>query len=86
MFSELLVVALDSLVGMATLRAKQGNIESALELLTVVLNHPAAIRETRDRAEELHGILVSQLASQQLESVQVCIENRAFQSIVDNIL
>ena len=75
LFSTLLAVALDALVGKVTLHAKQGNIESALELLTIVRKHPVAIRETRDRAEELHGILVSQLVSQQLESVQSCVGN-----------
>src|SRR5512136_2049491 len=39
---------LDALVGIATLQAKRGDIEQALELLFIVLAHPASVQDTRN--------------------------------------
>jgi tetratricopeptide (TPR) repeat protein len=39
--------ALDALTGVAVLQAKQGEIEQALELLFIVLAHPASVQDTR---------------------------------------
>ena len=44
-------VALEALVGIATLRA-QGNIDQALELLLIVLDH-SPLQETKNRASDL---------------------------------
>jgi len=43
-------VALEALAGFASLRAKQGERKNALELLLVVLTHPASDQETKDLA------------------------------------
>ena len=43
-------VALEALAGLANLQAKRGDREHALELLLIVLNHPASFQETKDRA------------------------------------
>lgn len=45
-------VALDAVLGLASLRAKKGDMQSALELLLTVLNHPASVQETKNRAEQ----------------------------------
>jgi tetratricopeptide (TPR) repeat protein len=46
-------VTLESLVGIATIYAKQGKIERLLELVTVALSHPATNPEIKGMAEPL---------------------------------
>jgi len=77
---------LESILGVAQVRVKQGNPEEAYKMLLVVLNHPATHQETRDRAQELQGIATSRLKPQQVASIQSHVENRSFQSIVDDVL
>ncbi|HEU5103702.1 MAG TPA: tetratricopeptide repeat protein, partial [Roseiflexaceae bacterium] len=79
-------VALDALVGIATLKAKQGNIERALELLLVVLNHPASLQETKNRAAQLRGQLEAQLTSQQVAAAQTRAKATTFEAAVEAIL
>ncbi len=79
-------VALEALVGIATLKAKQGNIEQALELLLIVLNHPASIQESEDRAEALRAELEAQLTSQQVEAAQARAKAKTFEAAVEEIL
>lgn len=79
-------IALEALVGIASLQAKQGDMEQALELLLIVLNHPASIQDTRNRAERLQRELEAQLTSQQVKAVQVRVQAKTFESVVDEIL
>jgi tetratricopeptide (TPR) repeat protein len=79
-------VALEALVGITTLKEKQGNIEQALELLLIVLNHPASIQETENRAEALHAELEAQLTSQQVEAAQARAKAQTFEAAVAEIL
>ncbi len=79
-------VALEALVGIATLRAKQGNIEQALELSLIVLNHPATLQETKDRAEKLRKELVSQLTPQQIEIAQTQAQTPSLGLVVAQVL
>jgi predicted ATPase/transcriptional regulator with XRE-family HTH domain len=81
-----LLAAIDAIVGIAGMETKEGNNQQALELVTVVLNHPAATQEARNRAQVLQGILASQLAPKQFETIQSLVKNRSFQSIVDDML
>src|SRR5512141_649079 len=59
--------ALDALAGLASLQAKQGDVDHALELLLIVLNHPASLQETKNRAEILRMELEARLTPQQIE-------------------
>lgn len=79
-------VALEALLGIATLKAKQGNIERALELLLIVLNHPASLQETKNRADHLRAKLEVQLTSQQVESAQARAQAKTFEVVVDEVL
>jgi predicted signal transduction protein with EAL and GGDEF domain len=79
-------VALEALVGIATLKAKQRNIEQALELSLIVLNHPASFQETKDRAEALRAELEAQLTSQQVEAAQARAKATTFEAAVEEIL
>jgi hypothetical protein len=49
--------ALDVLMGMAALAAKEQAAGPALELTGYVLNHPLSARDVRARAERLHQTL-----------------------------
>ncbi len=79
-------VALESLVGIATLKAKQGNIEHALELSLIVLNHPASLQETKNQADRLRAELEAQLTRQQVEAAQVRAQAKTFEAVVEEVL
>ncbi len=61
---------LESIRGIAAVRAKQGNLEKAYELLLSVINHPAIFQETRDQAEQLRVRLVPRITADQNAQIQ----------------
>lgn len=79
-------VALEALIGIASLQAKRGETQSALELLLIVLNHPACDQETKNRAEKLRAELVAQLTMQQAEVAHVQARAKSFEVVVDRVL
>ncbi len=79
-------VALTTVVGLASLRAKRGDKEHALELLSMALNHPASSQETRNRATQLRAELEAQLTSQQVEATQAWVQAKTFEVVVDELL
>ena len=79
-------VVLEALVGIASLRGKRGGTQSALELLLIVLNHPACDQETKNRAEKLRAELAAQLTTQQAEVAQVQARAKTFEAAVAEVL
>jgi predicted ATPase/DNA-binding XRE family transcriptional regulator len=79
-------VALEALAGIAALKAKQGNIKRALELSLTVLNHPASLQETKNRASALRAELEAQLTSQQVEAVRERAQTKTLEAIVEEVL
>jgi predicted ATPase/DNA-binding XRE family transcriptional regulator len=79
-------IALEALVGLAMLQAKQGDIGQASALLLMVLHHPASMQATKQRAERLQRELAAQLTSQQVEAVQAYVQTKSFEAVVDEIL
>jgi predicted ATPase/DNA-binding XRE family transcriptional regulator len=79
-------VALEALVGLANLQAKRGERGYALQLLLIVLDHPASIQDTRNRAGQLKRELEAQLTSQQVEAAQAGAGAKSFEAAVDEIL
>ncbi len=79
-------VAVEALVGLASLQAKQGNIEYALELLLVVLNHPASMQDTKNRAAHRRIELEAQLTGQQVEAAQTRAQAKTFEAVLDEVL
>ena len=77
-------LALDALAGIGFLLAKKGSNAWALELVTHVLQHPAATHAIRARAEQLRAELESRLTPQQFESVQAQTKN--FDQVVSQTL
>ncbi len=78
--------ALDALAGLASLQAKQGDRQHALELLLIVLNHPASLQETQDRADHLRSELEAQFTSTQIEAIQAHAAEKNFEAIVEELL
>ena len=81
-----LFIALDVLAGLARLQAKQGNQEQALELLLIVLNHPASSQETKNRADHLRTELEAQLTPKRIEAIQVHAKEITYETIVEDLL
>ena len=79
-------VALEALVGIAALKAKQGNIEHALELSLIVLNHPASLQETKNRADRLRTELEARLTQAQIKGINSHIGEKTFQAVVEDLV
>jgi len=79
-------IALEALAGFASLHAKRGDIEQALELLLIVLNHPSSIQDTRNRAEILRVELESRLTPQQIQAVQAQAQKQSLDQVVNELL
>ncbi len=79
-------IALHALAGFASLQAKRGNTEHALELLLIVLNHPASVQDTKNRAAPLRAELEAQLTRQQVEAAQARVQAKTFEAAVDEVL
>lgn len=84
--SQGLFVALDALVGLASLEAKRGDLEQALEWLLRVLNHPVSVQATRRRAEILRAEVESHLTPQQIQAVQARVRKQSFDQAVSQVL
>ena len=80
------LVALDALVGVASLKAKRGSLVAALEVLRIVLDHPATIQETKVRATKLATELELQLTPGEIEAADAFAGNSTFESVVEAIL
>jgi predicted ATPase len=78
-------VALEALAGLASLKAKQGDRQVALELLLVILNHPASLQITKDRASTLRMELETQLTSAQIETIQAHAVEKTFEMVVEDM-
>lgn len=79
-------VALEALVGIATLKAKQGNIEQALELSLIALHHPASLQETKNRADRLRSELEVQLVLTQVEAIQAHVREMTVETVEERLL
>ncbi len=78
--------ALDALVGLASLQAKQGDREQALKLLLIALNHAASSQETKDRAERLRLELEERLTPQQIELARTQARTHSFDDVAAQVL
>jgi hypothetical protein len=79
-------VVLEALVCIASLRMKRGETQSALELLLMVLNHPACDQETKNRASDLRAELEAQLTSQQVEAALARAQAKTFEVVIDEFM
>jgi predicted ATPase/DNA-binding XRE family transcriptional regulator len=79
-------IMLEALVGLASLQAKRSDREHALELLWIVLNHPASIQDTKNRASDLRAELEAQLTNQQAEAVRERVQTKTLETVVEEVL
>jgi predicted ATPase/transcriptional regulator with XRE-family HTH domain len=79
-------VALEALAGFASLHAKQGSTQRALELLLIVLNHPASFQETKNRAAHLRAELEARLTRHQVAATEARIQATTFEAAADEVL
>jgi tetratricopeptide (TPR) repeat protein len=79
-------VVLEALVGIASLRAKRGETQSAFELLLIVLKHPACDQDTKNRADLLRAELEPRLTPTQIESIQTHAREQTFEVVVEDLL
>jgi tetratricopeptide (TPR) repeat protein len=78
--------ALDALAGIASVYAKRGDAEGALELLLIVLDHPASIQMTKERSSHLLAALETQLTLSQINTIQAHAQEKIFESVVEELL
>jgi tetratricopeptide (TPR) repeat protein len=79
-------VVLEALVGLASLRAKRGETQSALELLLMVLNHPGCDQEIKNRANVLRAGLEAQLNPIEIEAIQAHAGEKTIEAVVEDLL
>jgi tetratricopeptide (TPR) repeat protein len=79
-------VALEALANLATLQAKQGDLEQALELLLMILDHPISLQETRHNVARMCTELEAQLTSQQVEAIRMRAQTKPFEAVVEELL
>jgi tetratricopeptide (TPR) repeat protein len=79
-------VALYALIGLASLLAKRGDAEHALDMALIISNHPASSHDIRDRAARLHAELEAQLTRLQVEVAQARAQVKTFEVTVDEVL
>ncbi|OGF57709.1 MAG: hypothetical protein A2Z21_04015 [Candidatus Fraserbacteria bacterium RBG_16_55_9] len=74
------------LVEMTTLLIKQGATEEAVELLAFALGHPASVKATREKAQDLLAELTSRLPRKITAAAKERGKARRLEDIVDGIL
>jgi predicted ATPase/DNA-binding XRE family transcriptional regulator len=79
-------VVLEALVGLASLRGKRGETQSALELLLIILNHPACHQEIKNRASALQAELEAQLTPTEIEAIQAHTGEKTVEAVVEDLL
>jgi predicted ATPase/transcriptional regulator with XRE-family HTH domain len=84
--AQIAPVMLEALLGIAALRAAEGDSQSALELVLQVLENPACTRDTRDRAEQLRAELVAQLPAEHTAAIQARSQGKTLETLAQNLL
>jgi predicted ATPase len=85
-YIQVIPVALEALIGLATLRAQQGEMEPALELTMYILQQPAGTQEVKNRAERLLADIESHLLSSQVGAVRTQLQTKSFEAMVAELL
>ena len=79
-------ILLEVPVGIAGLRSKKVEKQSAFQLLLIALNDPVCDQETKNRAEKLRAELETQLTPTQIEAIQAHAGEKTFESVVEELL
>ncbi|HEY3231653.1 MAG TPA: hypothetical protein VGJ87_20660, partial [Roseiflexaceae bacterium] len=79
-------VALDVFIGMATLLVKVGGTARALELLHLIIDHPAATMEAQNRAKHLLAELASRIPPQVIAAAKEPGKTRTVEVVAAELL
>lgn len=82
---QALPILLDALVGLATLDAKRGQHERALEWVFHILEHPSSTQDTRNRTERMQKELEAQLSQQQIEAIKLRAQSITLEDIMQGL-
>jgi len=83
---QTLPVLLDALVGEAEIQARQGEVESALEIVTAVSQNHSSSLATKTRAEQLRSDLISRIPTHRVKTITAKIGQETVDSLVRGIL
>ena len=83
---QVLPVLLDALVGEAEIQARQGGVESALEILMAVSQNPSCSLATKTRAEKLRSDLLIQMPTPRVKTLKAKISHKPIDVLVEDIL
>jgi predicted ATPase/DNA-binding SARP family transcriptional activator len=78
--------ALNALVGLAELEARQKTSGGTFELVLYILQHPASTQETKNRAERLRVELNARLPQPEIESAQQRVGSMSLDELVHQFL
>jgi tetratricopeptide (TPR) repeat protein len=82
----LIPVMLDALLGNATLRASEGQHESAFRTLAYIKAHPASMQATKIRAEKLYSEFGSKLSARESQTLSVAFREDVLDQLVQDVL
>jgi hypothetical protein len=77
---------LDALLGVAALRAREGDTESALELVLHVIRDPARTQDVHNRAEHLRVEWEARLAAQHIDVIRARLQSKTLDAVVQELL
>jgi len=83
---ELFPAIVEAVIGIATIRAQDQEIDSAYELAFFVLNHPATYSLIKERANQLCSDLEAQITPGKMEEFQIQAQNRTIEDITNEVL
>ena len=83
---QTLPVLMDALVGEAEIQARQGEVESAFEILTAVSQNPSSSLATKTHADQLRSDLLSKMPTQRVKTLKAKIHHETIDSLVTDIL
>jgi predicted ATPase/transcriptional regulator with XRE-family HTH domain len=79
-------IALDALSGLGSLEAQTGSPKRALELSTVIINHPSSPVETKNRVEQLRLDLETKYSREQVQTWRMSAAEKTLAEIVKETL
>ena len=82
----LIPIALDALMGLATLETGQKTTQEILELVLFILQHPASSQDTKNRAARLQFKLESRLSQEEIEAAQQHAKTKNLDEVVRKFL
>ena len=79
MGSQGILTTMDALAGFASLFARRGDHQNALQLLLICLDHSSTVAETKARAAKLAAELKAEMTSEEIECAQLFAKENTFE-------